>query len=309
MNTSFILKPDLSLSDLRLPESVSTGDPIEGSLLVTNSGPVPASGIEVEFILVSAGPGRHIPAWLGVKTTDFFPANLRQQIPFSFSVPEGLSEGEYLMEISVHEKETDLDMTDNTLRSGDLLQVSQGKPWKGGYPDLTVTIPAVSTGAWTAPEAPLVFPYTMVNENNQSAGTFYTAFFLSPDPEISSDDYRIREEAEYSVSGYMNITGTSSDLIPDSVPPGTYYLIAVVDYTAMIPETSETNNFYVYPGMIDVLSPYNLSSPEYADKISGYLFLKTNIYRKYLGLPALEYDFILSNIASDHCRDMIGRGY
>lgn len=309
MNSLFILKPDLSISDIRLPESVCTGDLIEGTLLVTNTGPVPASGVEVEFILMSTGSDKHIPAWLGVKRTDSFPANLRQHMPFSFSVPGGLLEGEYLMEVSVHEKETDLDMNDNTLISGDPIRVSQGKLWEGEYPDLTITIPTVTTGAWTTPGGPLIFPYMIVNKNNQSAGTFYTAFFLSPDPELSSDDYRIREEPEYSVRGNMAISGKSSDLIPESVLPGTYYLMAVVDYTAMIPETRETNNYYVYPGKIDIVSPYDLSSPDYAKKISGYIFLKTNKYREFLGLPALKYDFILSKIASDHCQDMIQRKY
>lgn len=306
LKPAFVLTPDLSLSSLEIPPSVKSGEKISGSLVVTNNGPVSANRVNTEFVLKNAGLQGNEIVWLGSRATDELPPGLRSKIPFHFLIPKGVSEGEYYLEITIRSAESELFPTDNTIISPPF-QIIKGNLWKGENPNLQLTIDAIDTNQ-TSPGSPLRIFYTIMNTNSDSAGSFQVAFVLSSDLNISSG-YRIREEQFYAAYGNMDDKKISEDLIPDNIPPGTYYLAGVVDYSGMIQETEETDNVFIYPEKIRVTYPDDLYSDAYANLISGYLFLKTNKYREYLGLPHLEYDDRLSEIALEHSWDMIQRSY
>jgi uncharacterized protein YkwD len=119
----------------------------------------------------------------------------------------------------------------------------------------------------------------------------------------------LRTERILHVTEKMGEQVISTDLIPNTIPPGIYYLVGFVDYTGMIPETNESNNVALYPEPIYISSATELFSDWFADQITGYLYMKTNKYREYLGLLPLTFDSDLRILALQHTDDMIERSY
>ncbi|MCA1917298.1 CAP domain-containing protein [Methanospirillum hungatei] len=306
-STPYTLTPDLSLSDLIIPNLVETGKPISGSVIVTNRGPVPASHISMDVLLTQNATRGIQSIWLGSRGTDVMAPGTRGKIPFSFDVPMGLREGEYFVKVSIRAYEPEIITSDNTITSPEPVFIRKNQPWKGGEPNLQLFIDSVSTNS-SSPNSPFTITYRILNTNTDAAGSCRLLFLLSPDRDII-DGYHLREERIFSIYGYMNEQGISDDLIPEHIPPGFYYLIGIIDYTGMIQETDETDNIFVYPDPISISYPQNLYSESYNDQITGYLFLKTNKYREYLGLSPLTFDTDLRTLALDHTTDMIRRSY
>ncbi len=303
-----VLTPDLSLSDLVIPQIVQGNEKITGSVIVTNRGPVPASHIAMDVLLVQENPDGRISVWLGSKGTDVMAPGTRGKIPFSFDIPSGMRDGEYHMLVSISGYESELFPSDNTIISSHPVTIQKNTPWKGGNPNLQIIIDAVRNNS-TSPGTPLTIPYTILNTNNESAGSFKTLFLLLPDRTNEHAGYHLREERSFSVSGRMHEQMISEDLVPEGIPPGTYFLAAYIDYTGMIQETNEADNLFIYPEPVQVTYPEHLFSEAYSDQITGYLYLKTNKYREHLGLAPLVFDSELSTLALDHTKDMIRRKY
>jgi len=306
-STPYTLTPDLSLSDLIIPNSVESGKPISGSVIVTNRGPVPASHISMDVLLTQNATQGIQSIWLGSRGTDVMAPGTRGKIPFSFDVPMDLRDGEYFVKVSIRAYEPEIIFSDNTITSPEPVYIRKNLPWKGGDPNLQLSIDSVSTNS-SSPNSPFTITYRILNTNTDAAGSCKLLFLLSPERDII-DGYRLREEQVFSIYGYMNEQGISDDLIPEYIPPGLYYLIGIIDYTGMIQEMDETDNIVVFPDPIYISSPQNLYSESYTDQITGYLFLKTNKYREHLGLSPLTFDSDLRILAMDHTTDMIRRSY
>lgn len=299
---------DLELSDLNIISYGKAGQDLAGSFIVKNNGPVPATDIHTEFVLINYQSGNYSPIWIGSKSTEILPPGIRGKVPFSFTIPKGMPPGEYILEATIYSNGKEIVIDDNTITSLRPLTIFEGEPWKGEYPDLSIIIDSVNPTN-TSVGYPLIITYTPVNNNNNNAGSYHIGFFLSSDQKISSKDYLIRDVKSYQVYSNMSDTVSSIDIIPTEIPSGQYYLIAVTDYTGMIPETDESNNLDIYSNPILISKNYNLNSEEYANEISGLIFLKTNKYRNFNGLNSLIYDPLLSDIAYGHTSDMIERNY
>jgi hypothetical protein len=115
-SSSFLLTPDLVLSDLKVPDRGTIGDQITGSVVITNKGPVSASHIFMDVMLVEEEDNNNT-IWLVTKGTDMMEAGTRGMIPFSFSVPAGIHEGNYSVLLNVVAYESELFPSDNTICS------------------------------------------------------------------------------------------------------------------------------------------------------------------------------------------------
>ncbi len=306
-SSSFLLTPDLVLSDLKVPDRGTIGDQITGSVVITNKGPVSASHIFMDVMLVEEEDNNNT-IWLGTKGTDMMEAGTRGMIPFSFSVPAGIHEGNYSVLLNVVAYESELFPSDNTICSQKPISLKKKTSWPGEQPDLYLVIQSLSTTN-TSAGSPLGISYTIGNTNEDSAGAFQILFVLVPDPEHMSCGYHLRTERILHVTEKMGEQVISTDLIPNTIPPGIYYLVGFVDYTGMIPETNESNNVALYPEPIYISSATELFSDWFADQITGYLYMKTNKYREYLGLLPLTFDSDLRILALQHTDDMIERSY
>lgn len=308
LSIPYILTPDLSLSDFVVPESVQNGQPITGSVIVTNRGPVPASQISMDVLLIQNRTQGTNSVWLGSRGTDEMAAGTRGKIPFSFDIPMGILEGEYFLKVSIRAYEPEFILLDNTIISAQPVYIKKNTSWRGGSPNLQLSIDSISTNI-TSPKAPLTLTYNIINTNPDTAGSCKVLFLLSPDIGNITDGYHLREERIFTIYAQMNERTISEDLVPDNIPPGSYYLVGIIDYTGMIQETEETDNIFVFPDPIQITFPQNFYSESYTDQITGYLYLKTIKYREHLGLPSLMFDTDLRNLAMDHTSDMIQRAY
>ncbi|MDD3573577.1 MAG: CAP domain-containing protein [Methanospirillum sp.] len=306
--TPFTLTPDLSLSYLVVSDLVKKGEQITGSVIVTNQGPVSASHISMDILLVQNNPDGNISIWLGTKVTDEIGAGTRGKIPFSFSVPVGIPDGEYYLKINIRSHELELFSSDNTITSSEPITIQKETIWRGENPNLRLTIDSVSTNTSSSGSS-FTMTYTVINMNSDVAGSCKILFLLSPDINNLNSGFQLWEKNIFSVYSDMNEQEVLTDLIPDYIPPGFYHLVGIIDYTGMIQETDKTDNLFVYPEKIQITEPLNRLLEPYADQIAGYLYLKTNKYREYCGLSLLSFDNDLCNLAIGHTTDMIQRKY
>jgi hypothetical protein len=85
--------------------------------------------------------------WLGSRGTDVMAPGTRGKIPFSFDVPMGLIEGEYFVKVSIRAYEPEIIFSDNTITSPEPVYIRKNLPWKGGDPNLQLSIDSVSTNS------------------------------------------------------------------------------------------------------------------------------------------------------------------
>jgi hypothetical protein len=73
--------------------------------------------------------------------------------------------------------------------------------------------------------------------------TFYTAVYLSSDPQINASDICVQSESRPGLAAGGQTTLSTSFYIPLWLVPGSnYYWGAIVDSDSRVPETNETNN-------------------------------------------------------------------
>ena len=109
-------------------------------------------------------------------------------------------------------------------------------------PDLVASGPCAYFGAGAL--APCVS--TKIYNVGQGAGDvpFFMAIYLSEDQDITTDDYLVgtREYAPLAVGENVDITICGQPSLRATVPPGTYYYRAIIDYDNAQQELNEDNN-------------------------------------------------------------------
>ena len=88
-----------------------------------------------------------------------------------------------------------------------------------------------------------------------NSGTFYWAMYLSTDSTITSNDEQVgSDQYESSISGgsYSTDTLSTTNRIPSSMNPGTYYWGFLIDVRTDVDEQSETNNAYTCSTQITI---------------------------------------------------------
>jgi subtilase family serine protease/subtilisin family serine protease len=120
--------------------------------------------------------------------------------------------------------------TNNTYRSG-LVRVG---------PDLTMS--ALSLPSTVNAGSTVTVSDTTRNTGGGQAGPSTTAFYLSSNTTLDAADIRVGSRAVPTLTAGLSAAGTSAVIIPATLAPGTYYLIAQADDGAAVGETMETNN-------------------------------------------------------------------
>ncbi|MFZ5471095.1 MAG: CARDB domain-containing protein, partial [Myxococcota bacterium] len=108
-------------------------------------------------------------------------------------------------------------------------------------PDLVVT--AVSGPTMPQRGTFQSFSVTIKNQGPVNISRiFYTGFYLSTDPVITTSDRYIGYTYMSSLAAGASYTQGLGTTISTAVPYGTYYVGAIVDFTNVVPEMNETNN-------------------------------------------------------------------
>lgn len=149
-----------------------------------------------------------------------------------------------------------------TYRSNDVAPVLPDLVVSSGAPSLT---PATVTSAGGTL---MLSPWTVTNQGgtfHTSNGVLYVRSYVSTDATITDEDTPLRTAtvvAEDVEAGESSARGAESVTIP-ALPPGTYYIGILADYSGVVAESSEANNFVSAPFVVTSAAPHLafISSP------------------------------------------------
>lgn len=113
----------------------------------------------------------------------------------------------------------------------------------------------------------LLSEFTFENNGASDEGEVSVGFYLSANDTISTSDRLIRRTT-MNLSPNEVYTRKHRLTIPHTVPPGKYWLGAIVDDIGVIPEVSEGNNATYLP--IQLCSPYQYCGPLIPPVITGF---------------------------------------
>jgi len=300
---------DLAITGSITPVTAEMDSPFTASIQLINYGPGVAKDIQIDYYLKKFNESEEKPVWIHQKTATEIPAFYQDLVTFSVPLPGGIEPGKYSLYSTIQTSSPDRNTSNNIYTS--ILPIDIRKAYSSsvsGLSDLRVTIDDVSSGV-TAPGYPLTINYTVSNAGDIDSGTFHVGFFFSKDSRIEASDLKLWDEIYYHAYPGMTEPGSSTDIIPDTIPPGDYYLGAIIDFTHMVRETDDQDNFILYPGQIHLADMHAPVDEQFLGEVSGYIAVKTNLYRQYRNLPNLTYDLALGDIAISHSLDMAERGY
>lgn len=309
-----VLSPDLLNSTDLVIEGSTTQDSAEmgsespAEIVVKNYGPARADAIRINMYLVpNQTPGEKI--WVLQKTADQIPPFYQDRVPFSFRVPQGIVPGDYFLVSTISTTTTERNETNNQFRSSRPIHIRRAiNPPSGGLPDLGLTIDSIHP-LETGPDYPFSVNYTVRNTGDQDSGSFRIGLYLSPDQQIEPSDVRIGDEIYYGSYPGMQEKGRTTDIIPQGIPAGVYYLGGIIDFTHMVSESDTTNNMAVYPVPVLIQDLQTPVDEALLGRVAGNIVVKTNRYRELRNLPPLRYDPDLGSVALGHSLDMASRTF
>lgn len=119
--------------------------------------------------------------------------------------------------------------------SGTVAIVSDDLP-----PDLVVT--QVNGPSTAAAGSAITVSDTTKNQGTAPAPASETGFYLSANYAVDGSDVFLGSRVVGTLAAGASEASTSTFLVPESTPPGAYYVLAKADWTDEVPETNEANN-------------------------------------------------------------------
>jgi subtilase family serine protease len=107
-------------------------------------------------------------------------------------------------------------------------------------PDLVVT--QVSGPSTAAAGSAITTSDTTKNQGTANTPASETGFYLSANHAVDALDVFLGSRLVGALAAGASDTSTSTFLVPESTPPGAYYLLAKADWTEQVPETNDANN-------------------------------------------------------------------
>jgi uncharacterized protein YkwD len=307
--SDLIFTTDISINGSITPKQAEMGFPFSAGIEIVNSGPANAQDITINYYLVPFNETDAKPIWIHQKTAKEIPAFYRDTVFFTVTMPGGIKAGQYNLYTTLTTSTPDRDQANNQYISDSPIDVRRSTSSSLYDPaDLLVTIDGISSSV-TGPGYPFTINYTLFNVGSGSSGTFRIGFYLSQDEVISPSDLKLWDEIYYKSYPGMAEKGTAVDIIPEEIPQGEYFLGAIADFTHMVSEADEENNTFCFDTPVTILAVSPPVNESFLDRVSGYVAVKTNLYRQYRGLTNLSFDAELGDIARAHSIDMAERGY
>jgi subtilase family serine protease len=231
--------PDLVMTAVSGPFQQAVGKTISVSNTVKNQGSLAAGAFTIQFTLEPGGlaltGGTRSVTSLGVGATN--------TLSTTVTIPLATPPGDYVLLAVVDFGGTvvEQDEGNNDLFAFLPIRITDNKP------DLVVT--AVSGPLMGAVGKTIAVTNTVENQGHAPAGSSRVDFYLSVDNLFSTagDNFQLTGSRTLTLAAGAISSATTTVTIPASgpgtVPPGTYYLLAVADAANAVPtELDETNN-------------------------------------------------------------------
>jgi CARDB len=216
-----------------------------GTLLVTdtvvNQGPVSSGSFRIAYHLSTDtiyGNGDDVTIRTIRIVTRLFAAGATSTATTSLAIPRAMPGGAYYlcaMADSLNQV-TESNETNNALCS--TIQVAVP------LPDLLISQISTTATRLSRVRSFVRLVFTMTNQGGSRAGRFVTNFHLSTDATYGGgDDIAMgRPISMPPLREGANFTRPFLLMVPHATPPGTYYVCAMADSEAAVPESDETNN-------------------------------------------------------------------
>ena len=261
-------RPDLVVTEVTAPASVSPGNRMTVSATVKNNGITYASFSSTIFSLSEDQVPDSGDTVLGKISTSPLPAGSSRTVSTTVTIPSGTRPGTYYL-FAVADGAGRIAEEDEQNNGGfrnlgvqpappstqpvtpvPTLTLVPATPLPGGtaQPDLVVTsVTAPPTGR-TGTKISL--SVAVKNAGDSSASSFVTAFYLSSDPVVDPGDTYLGRASVLSLSPGSVKTVSATPVIPSGIPEGTYHICVLADSTDRVRETDEDNNGAASAGVI-----------------------------------------------------------
>jgi len=161
----------------------------------------------------------------------------------------------------------------------------------------------------SAPGSSLYATVSVVNYGSEISMSRIVTVYLSSDPEISSDDHQVGKTRVSFLKPGETAQRSILVTLPDTLPPGTYYSVAMLDSGfALTPDPNTVND--VFSGdKVQIETSYRRPQEWISNRISDLVLTHSNYERNLRKLGLLTRDSDLDLIADEHSRDMAVRDF
>ena len=224
--------PDLRLTDVSFPVSVSPGETLVLPNTVINEGGGDASGFHVVFYLSDDPVITADDTSLGGRYVASLAAGASNSATTSFILSKTLTAGMFYIGAMA-------DMNNAITESKESNNTTVG-PVDVILSDLVMT--EVSGPTTVSPGDRITVTDSVLNAGSGGAYGFYVTIYLSTDPAITTDDIRIWSRYIQALEAGAENRIDSSVTLPLTLEGGTYFLGAIVDHTDALNESVDDNN-------------------------------------------------------------------
>jgi subtilisin family serine protease/subtilase family serine protease len=230
-----IAADDLAVNAVSGPAGANRGDVVALSATVANVGTSAAPASTVNFYLSTDAIITTADTLVGSVATSALAAGAQQVVGANVTIPSTIATGTYFVGAIVDPANTiDEGNETNNAKAGNAIVVSNIAV------DLSVT--AVSGPTTGNTGNPIAVSATVQNLGTSAAAATTLKFYLSSDAVIGSTDTLLATLAVPALAGGASTIISASPPIPVTLPPGTYFIGAIVDPDNAIIETNEANN-------------------------------------------------------------------
>ena len=239
-------RADLTITALTAPAIGRTGQPLAVTSMVKNVGPAAAPASRVTFYLSATSPTAGAGVAIGSRTVPGLPAGGISNSTTRITIPLGFEPGTYFLSAVADDNNAVIEVSDtNNGRTAESpVTILMFRP------DLTIT-------ALTAPAAgrtgqPLAVTSTVRNVGQMASPGFRVTFYLSATDSTPGAGQAVGLLTFDRLAANASATTTTSVGIPLALPPGPYFLSAVVDDNNVVIEVDNTNNGFTAPAVVTV---------------------------------------------------------
>ena len=223
--------PDLIISALTAPLTVSSGQTISITDTTKNSGGCPAGASTTKLYWSANSTYDAGDTYLASRVIPSLAAGATSAGSTSVTVPAGASIGTYYIIAKAD--------ADNAVSETSETNNNKSKSIKIGA-DLIVSALTVPTSA--ARGSTISVTDTTKNSGGVTAGASTTKFYLSTNTTYDAGDTYLASRAIPSLAAGAASGGNTSVIIPSGITTGTYYIIARADADNVVTEANESNN-------------------------------------------------------------------
>lgn len=231
--------PDLRVDNANsTPSSGSPGTTVNTTCSVKNYGTATAGFSYLHYYISSYSYYNSSATYLGSDYVSSLSAGASSSESYSFNIPSGLSPGTYY--ILYRADATNL--VSELIESNNVVSTPISINGGGNLPDLQIT--KENSTPTNGTFATIVNINCMVRNsgNATTSGSFFRLYF-STDQTYSTDDVLIANKFVPTLAAGGVSSQSATHTIQAGTTPGTYYILYIADFSNMVAESNEGNNF------------------------------------------------------------------